>query len=69
MSTVNYKCPCCGAGLSYSGKSGKLECEACGNAYTTEDMESLEQVTDREEAAFQVTAQTYDTGDDAEMDA
>ena len=36
-----YQCPCCGAPLSFSGESGKLECAACGNGYALEDVEAL----------------------------
>jgi len=37
----NYKCPCCGAPLVYSGKSESLHCKSCGNDYSAETMEQL----------------------------
>ena len=41
MSTIAYKCPCCGAALAYGAASGKLECASCGNAYDLETMEAM----------------------------
>ncbi|MBQ7415791.1 MAG: hypothetical protein IJW14_01980 [Oscillospiraceae bacterium] len=40
MSTIpnvlEYKCPCCGAGLKFSGAEQKLSCEYCGNTFEVE---------------------------------
>ena len=44
MSTVSevfeYKCPCCDAGLKYSGAEQKLTCEYCDNTF---DLETVQQ--------------------------
>ena len=37
MQATNYHCPSCGASLVY-GKSGKMECAACGSAFTFEEL-------------------------------
>lgn len=42
MSTIAYKCPCCGAALAYGAASGKLECASCGNSYDLESMEAMQ---------------------------
>ncbi len=36
-----YKCPCCGAGLVFSGEKQTLHCESCGNDFDTETMEQI----------------------------
>ena len=41
MSTASYNCPCCGGPLTFSGKSGKLECVSCGNSFEPEALEML----------------------------
>ena len=38
---TNYQCPACTGPLHYSGASGKLECEYCGNAYDVAEIEAL----------------------------
>lgn len=38
---TNYKCPSCTADLKFSAKSGKLECDYCGNSYSVEEIENL----------------------------
>lgn len=38
---TTYQCPACMGPLHFSGKSGKLECEYCGSAYTVEEIEKL----------------------------
>ena len=43
MSTASYNCPCCGGPLTFSGKSGKLECVSCGNNFEPEALETLAQ--------------------------
>lgn len=36
---LEYKCPCCGAGLPFSGDTQKMSCEYCGTEF---DMESIQ---------------------------
>ena len=42
MSTLTYKCPCCGASLAYDGMTRRLQCASCGNSFELEDIEALE---------------------------
>ncbi|NLB90168.1 MAG: hypothetical protein GX786_02975, partial [Clostridiales bacterium] len=44
MTTTIYNCLCCGAPLTYSGESGKLECASCGNAFDVESFDGLNDV-------------------------
>ena len=30
---MEYQCPCCGAGLAFSGQAQQLHCEYCGNTF------------------------------------
>ena len=41
MDFVQYKCPCCGAPLHFSGTSQKFACESCGNEYEPETLKKL----------------------------
>lgn len=51
----NYSCPCCGAALIYSGGSGKLHCDSCGNDF------ELEAVRDFSESDAETKAESkYD---------
>lgn len=44
----NYKCPCCGDALVFSGERQKLHCESCGNSF---DIENLKQLSENEAAS------------------
>lgn len=41
MDFIQYKCPCCGASLSFSGKEQKLSCASCGNTYEISALRDL----------------------------
>lgn len=43
MDLVQYKCPCCGAGLQFLPDTQKLSCQSCGNQYDLETIEEYEQ--------------------------
>lgn len=47
MDFVQYKCPCCGAALKFSGTSQKLACKSCGNTY---DVAVLQELAESENA-------------------
>ena len=34
MSVLTYKCPSCGAPLTYDGSKQELTCGSCGNSFT-----------------------------------
>lgn len=38
QNVLEYKCPCCGAALTYSGEQQQLSCAACGNTFQVEDV-------------------------------
>ena len=35
-----YQCPACNGGLTYSARTGRLECEYCGSSFTVAEMEA-----------------------------
>lgn len=35
---LEYKCPCCGSALTFSGKDQQLTCGSCGNEFQIEDV-------------------------------
>lgn len=53
MSTASYNCPCCGGPLTFSGKSGKLECVSCGNSFEPEALEMLNTAESGEQIVFE----------------
>ncbi len=44
MSTLTYKCPSCGAPLSYDGKSQEMACGSCGNTFDPQTIQSVNQI-------------------------
>ena len=40
---LEYKCPCCGAGLKFDGGTQELVCEYCDNRFSVEQLEQLAQ--------------------------
>lgn len=63
MSTMTYKCPCCGASLAYAGESGKLECASCGNAYDLESMEAMQLSETQCGVQFDLPTEGFDAAD------
>lgn len=41
MNVMEYKCPCCGAGLSFGEKEQKLKCESCGNSFEVDAVKAF----------------------------
>ncbi len=65
MSTITYKCPSCGAPLTYDGRSQQMTCGSCGNEF---DVETVRQVAEieREDAQhegmrWQTQEETFST--------
>lgn len=50
MAVMNYKCPCCGAPLTFDGETQNLQCESCGSEFETE---TLRQLMENEQSAKQ----------------
>ena len=44
MQATNYRCPCCGAALTFGSKSQQLDCAACGNSFPLESIEEAAQI-------------------------
>lgn len=68
MNTIAYKCPCCGAPLTYSSAGNRLECASCGNSY---DIEAIEAMHPAEGGGvqFALPTDTFQTNDAGEMQA
>lgn len=47
MDFVEYKCPCCGAALSFSPTTQKLSCKSCGNEYDLATMQQYSETRDQ----------------------
>ena len=39
-----YRCPCCGSDLTWSGQTGGMKCDQCGNSFPLDTMEQLESI-------------------------
>ena len=38
---MEYKCPCCNAGLQFGDKTQQLTCEYCGNAFEIDTVKAF----------------------------
>lgn len=43
---LEYKCPCCGAGLAFDEQSQKLSCDACGNQFDLDTVKAFSDTTE-----------------------
>lgn len=41
--TIEYKCPCCGGNVEYSGKEGKMRCPFCDTVFTPEELKEKDE--------------------------
>ena len=64
MSTASYNCPCCGGPLTFSGKSGKLECASCGNSFEPEALEMLNTAESGEQIVFERPKEGFQAGEE-----
>ena len=67
MSTIAYKCPCCGAALAYGAASGKLECASCGNHYDLESLEAMQVSQEQGGVQFDLPTDTFDADNTRDM--
>ena len=44
IAATHYKCPACGASLTYGSQSQQLECAACGNSYPLDTIQQAEAI-------------------------
>ena len=72
MATMDYKCPSCGAPLSFNPEKQNFVCEYCGSSFTTQQIQSLyaekeqkETINEREvKASEQQREQAQKKGED-----
>lgn len=62
---LEYKCPCCGAGLKFDGASQELVCEYCDNRFSVEQLEQLKAAEEDEKNASEPEWSDY-TGTETE---
>lgn len=43
MELLSYKCPCCGAPLTYNSANENMTCNSCGNSFSVETLEKFDQ--------------------------
>ena len=58
-SVIEYKCPCCGAGLQFRGEAQQLTCEYCDNSFdidTVRAFNASEHQENSEEFQWEQTA-------------
>ncbi len=61
MDTVqSYKCPCCGAPLTFSGEKQTLHCGSCGNDFSAETMQQLTDAENQSHGASKYDWQHYE---------
>ena len=69
MSTIAYKCPQCGAALTYSGASGKLECASCGSSYDLDAIEAMNMPESGGDIHFDLPRETFGADDAGQVQA
>jgi len=67
MSTIVYQCPSCGAPLAYGTESKKLECEACGNSYELDALETMNESSEHSSIHFDMPKETFGTQESEQM--
>lgn len=72
MSTLSYKCPSCGAPLTYAGAQQEMSCGSCGNSFAPETVRQVNNI-EQEDAQAAARGTNWDfqeqvfTGEDAEQ--
>lgn len=52
MSTLSFKCPSCGAPLTYDGKEQQMTCGSCGNSFDPKTIQAIQDIK-KEDAGFE----------------
>ncbi len=52
---LNFKCPCCGAALNFSGKTGEMTCDYCGASFTMEQAKAAQEAEAKDAASSDMT--------------
>ena len=63
MSTMVYKCPCCGSPLSFVAESGKLECASCSNSYELDALEAMQKTEEGSGVEFELPQESFNAED------
>lgn len=63
---LEYKCPCCDAGLQFDGKTQKLHCEYCGNDFTLEAVEEYNRKAVLPQDSYEWVEDTHEGWSEAE---
>lgn len=59
MDTIqSYKCPCCGASLVY--KDNTLHCDSCGNDFTLDTLQQMDEVQKETQASSKYDWEHYE---------
>lgn len=67
MSVVlEYKCPCCGAGLQFDSQKQKMVCASCGNIFDMEAVEACNPAPEEGEDHFQWEQDSSGAGEPVE---
>lgn len=56
----NYKCPCCAAVLEFSPQKQNLHCASCGNEYSVETMQELDEAEGTENKVSEYNWEAYE---------
>lgn len=52
MSTLSFKCPSCGAPLTYDGKEQQMTCSSCGNTFDPKTIQAIDEIK-KSDAGFE----------------
>lgn len=67
QNVLEYKCPCCGAALTFSGVQQKLSCSSCGNGFDIDDVKQYnEAIREAHQESFQWDESNQQTLSDEE---
>ena len=64
---LEYKCPCCDAGLKFEADAQKLSCEYCGNSFDLEAVEAYNESSTPAESFNWAEAETTGWTDDEQL--
>ena len=62
MSTLSYKCPSCGAPLTYAGAQQEMKCGSCGNSFPPETVRQVSSI-EQEDAQAAARGTSWDFKD------
>ena len=61
MAVITYKCPNCGADLTYSPELGKYKCNYCDSTYTEDELEKIAEIATSEDQHIKTEEAASDT--------